>query len=53
MKLDDIEDFAREAGSNIIVADDFNAKAVDWDMSYTDSKGRQPLKWCRGWVSLF
>ena len=43
-KLDDIEDFAREAGSNIIVVDDFNAKAVDWGMPYTDSKGEATLE---------
>ena len=43
-KLDDIEEFAREASSNIIVAGDFNAKAIDWGMSYTDSKGEATLE---------
>ena len=43
-KLDDIEDFAIEAGSNIIVAGDFNAKAIDWDMPYTDSKEEATLE---------
>ena len=43
-KLDDIEDFARDAGSNIIVAGDFNAKAIDWGMPYTDSKGEATLE---------
>ena len=43
-KLHDIEDFARDAGSNIIVAGDFNAKAVDWVMLYTDSKGEATLE---------
>ena len=35
-KLEDIEDFAREVSSKIIVAGYFNAKAVDWGMPYTD-----------------
>ena len=39
-----IEDFAREVGSNIIVAGDFNAKAVDWGMLYTDSKWEATLE---------
>ena len=43
-KLEDIEDFAREVSSNIIVAGDFNAKAVDWGMHYTDSKGEATLE---------
>ena len=44
MKLLGIEDFARDAGRNIIVAGDFNAKAVEWGMPYTDSKGAAALK---------
>ena len=43
-KLEDIEDFAREASSNIIVAGEFNAKAVDWGMPYTKSKGEATLE---------
>ena len=31
-KLNDLEDFAREVGNNLIIAGDFNAKAVDWGM---------------------
>ena len=42
-KLYDIKDFARDAGSNIIVAGDVNAKAIDWGMPYTDSKGEAAL----------
>ena len=41
-KLDDIEDFARDAG--IIAAGNFNAKSVDWDMPYPDSKGEATLE---------
>ena len=43
-KLDDMEDFAREAGSNIIVAGNFNTKAVDWGIPYTDSKEEATLE---------
>ena len=56
MLLEDIEEFAREAGNNIIVAGEFNAKAVDWGMPYTDSKGEATLemvlKLCLGVVNV-
>lgn len=39
-KLDDIEDFVRNVRGHIILAGDFNAKAVEWGMQTTDSRGR-------------
>ena len=47
-KLEDIEYFAsvmgNSRGNSIIVAGGINAKAVDWGMPYTDSKGEATLE---------
>lgn len=40
-KLDGIEDFVREIRGDVIVAGDFNARAADWGMKSTNSRGRR------------
>jgi len=42
-KLDSIEDCAREIGEPLVMAGDFNAKAVEWGSSDTDPRGRRTL----------
>lgn len=43
-KLEKLEDAVTEADENLIVAGDFNAKAVEWGMPHTNSRGRQILE---------
>lgn len=43
MKLDNIEDTARTVGGNLIIAGDFNARAVEWGTPSTNSRGRRIL----------
>lgn len=40
-KLDGIEDYLRETLGDIIVAGDFNARAAEWGMQSTNSRGRR------------
>lgn len=42
-KLDDIEDTARRINGDLIMAGDFNSKAVEWGMPMTNSRGRRVL----------
>ncbi|XP_065354618.1 uncharacterized protein LOC135949083 [Calliphora vicina] len=42
-KLDRIEDFVRFKGGDLIVAGDFNSRAIEWGMKTTDSRGRRIL----------
>ncbi|KAM8702200.1 hypothetical protein ACLKA7_001892 [Drosophila subpalustris] len=42
-KLDSIEDCARGIGEPLVIAGDFNARAVEWGSSSTDSRGRRIL----------
>lgn len=42
-KLDCIEDAALAIGGNLIIAGDLNAKASEWGMSTTNSRGRRIL----------
>lgn len=42
-KMNAIEDKARDIGGNLIIAGDFNAKATEWGMPYTNSRGRKIL----------
>lgn len=39
-KLGDLEDTIRATDGNMIVAGDFNGKALEWGMSYADRRGR-------------
>ena len=43
VKLNNIEDVARAIGGHLIIAGDFNAKAVEWGMPITNTRGRQIL----------
>lgn len=43
-KLDNLEDTLRSFGNNLIVAGDFNAKAQEWGMPNTNSRGRRILE---------
>ena len=38
-KLEEIEDFVRGVDGEVVSAGDFNAKALDWGMDYTCSRG--------------
>lgn len=40
-KLDEIEDNIRQAQGNFIIAGDFNARAAEWGMRTTNSRGRR------------
>lgn len=40
-KLDDIEDFTRHRDGDIIIAGDFNSRAVEWGMPTTDPRGKR------------
>lgn len=42
-KLDSIEDTARSIGGNLIIAGDFNARAIEWGTTTTNSRGRRIL----------
>lgn len=42
-KLDDIEDAIMDIGGHFIVAGDFNSRAAEWGMPYTNSRGRRVL----------
>lgn len=42
-KLNCIEDVARRIGGKLIIAGDFNAKASEWGMNTTNSRGRRIL----------
>ncbi|KAL7725205.1 hypothetical protein ACLKA6_018694 [Drosophila palustris] len=42
-KLDSIEDCARGIGDPLVIAGDFNARAVEWGSNSTDSRGRRIL----------
>ena len=43
-KLASIEATVREVSGNIIVAGDFNARAIEWGMSTTNPRGRRVLE---------
>ena len=43
-KLDSLEEVIQEAQGRVLVAGDFNAKAVEWGMPKTDSRGRRTLE---------
>lgn len=43
-KLDGLEDALRETEGTWVVAGDFNSKAQEWGMAYTDSRGRRVLE---------
>lgn len=42
-KMDNIEDIARDIGGNLLVAGDFNSRAIEWGMQTTNSRGRRIL----------
>lgn len=42
-KLDAIEDFARRTNRYLVIAGDFNAKAIEWGMQTTNSRGQRIL----------
>lgn len=39
-KLDELEDKVRDIGGEMVVAGDFNAKAIEWGMTDPDTRGR-------------
>lgn len=43
-KLDGLEDAARDMRGNLIIAGDFNAKAIEWGENAPDSRGRQVME---------
>lgn len=43
-KLNEIEDFSRTICEDIIIAGDFNSRAVEWGMKTSDSRGRKILQ---------
>lgn len=43
-KLDNLEDFLVDNYSRTIVAGDFNVKALEWGMSYPDSRGKRVME---------
>ena len=43
-KLDLLEDTIRDVGGRILVAGDLNAKAIEWGMPRTDSRGKRILE---------
>lgn len=43
-KIDVLEDKVREIGGGLVIAGDFNAKAIEWGMNTTDSRGRYILE---------
>ncbi|XP_037930063.1 uncharacterized protein LOC119664682 [Teleopsis dalmanni] len=42
-KLHNIEEKAREIGGSLIIAGDFNSKAIEWDSTTTNSRDRRVL----------
>lgn len=40
IKIDALEDEVRKTAGNVIIAGDFNARAVEWGMDYPDSRGK-------------
>lgn len=42
-KLDAIEDKIRDIGGPMVIAGDFNSKAIEWGMATTNSRGRRIL----------
>lgn len=43
-KIDGIEDIARDIGGHLLVAGDFNSRAIEWGMQTTNSRGRRILE---------
>ncbi|XP_068083223.1 transmembrane protein 145 [Anabrus simplex] len=44
MGLDGLEDTLQGMNNNLVVAGDFNAQSVEWNMAQTDSRGRHTME---------